>query len=166
MSPLQIKHFLFRRGHTFGQDLRSIDITRARDHGLASYNDIREQCGMKRAKTWDCLEKDIPKYLISRLKTLYETPEDIELVIGGALEFPIGDSTVGPTFTCIIANQFLQIRVGDRFFFENDGSEDQTGFSIDQLKEIKKASIARIYCDHVNNLQRIQGRAFELNGYG
>jgi len=48
----EIKHFLFRRNQTFGSDLRAFDIQRNRDHGLASYNDFREFCGLRRATTW------------------------------------------------------------------------------------------------------------------
>jgi peroxidase len=50
---VEIKHFLFRRGMPFGADLRAIDIQRNRDHGLASYNDFREFCGVRRANSWE-----------------------------------------------------------------------------------------------------------------
>lgn len=50
---VEIKHFLFRRGMPFGGDLRAIDIQRNRDHGLASYNDFREFCGLRRANSWE-----------------------------------------------------------------------------------------------------------------
>lgn len=49
----QIKHFLFRRNMPFGSDLRAIDIQRNRDHALASYNDFRQFCGLRRAQRWE-----------------------------------------------------------------------------------------------------------------
>lgn len=50
---LQITDFLFRNGRPFGRDLRAIDVQRGRDHGLASYNDYREFCGLPRAHKFE-----------------------------------------------------------------------------------------------------------------
>ena len=52
-NDVEIKHFLFRRGRPFGLDLKALDIQRNRDHGLASYNDFREFCGVGRAHSWE-----------------------------------------------------------------------------------------------------------------
>lgn len=48
----EIKSFLFRKEKTFGDDLKARDIQRERDHGIAYYNDVREFCGLKRARRW------------------------------------------------------------------------------------------------------------------
>lgn len=51
-NDVEVKHFLFRRNRPFGLDLKAFDIQRNRDHGLASYNDFREFCGVGRAHDW------------------------------------------------------------------------------------------------------------------
>ena len=57
------------------------------------------------------------------LKAIYENPEDVDLVVGGSLERNVPGTQVGPTFLCILTEQFYRTRTGDRFFFENGDPE-------------------------------------------
>lgn len=66
---------------------------------------------------------------------------------------------VGPTFACIIANQFKDLKKGDRFYYENGPST--TAFTLDQLAEIKKVSMSRIICDNTD-IDQIQPNAFMM----
>lgn len=50
------------------------------------------------------------------LKELYSSVDDIDLFVGGLLE---ASGEIGPVFKEIIREQFLRIRDGDRFWFEN-----------------------------------------------
>ena len=61
---------------------------------------------------------------------------------------------IGPTFACIIARNFANIRRGDRFWFENSGWP--SSFTLDQLYQIKKATQAKIICDNSDDLPTIQ----------
>jgi peroxidase len=154
----EIKHYLFRNGRPFGRDLRAIDIQRNRDHGLATYNDYREFCGLKRAHSWEDFLDLISPQSVANLQSLYESHEDVDLTVGGSLESHVAGALAGPTFLCILTEQFYRTRVGDRFFYSH-GSPD-VAFSREQLEEIRKASMARLFCNNVNDLHSIQPQAF------
>lgn len=57
----QITQFLFRGNAPFGTDLKALDVQRNRDHGLASYNDMRQFCGLPKAHTFDDFSDVISK---------------------------------------------------------------------------------------------------------
>lgn len=65
---------------------------------------------------------------MQKLSTLYDTPDDVDLTVGGSLEAHIPGTLAGPTFLCIMTEQFYRTRVGDRYFFET-GNPD-TGFTL------------------------------------
>ncbi|XP_060648778.1 peroxidase [Drosophila nasuta] len=156
----QIKHFLFRRNMPFGSDLRSLDIQRNRDHGLATYNDMREFCSLSRAHSWEGYGDLISPQTLAKLKSLYDSHEDVDLTVGASLEDHVAGALAGPTFLCILTEQFYRTRVGDRFFFEN--GDKLTGFTPDQLAELRKASMARLLCDNGNNIASMQPAAFRV----
>ncbi|CAG9762423.1 unnamed protein product [Ceutorhynchus assimilis] len=137
-------------------DLIAICIQRGRDHGLATYNDLRQYCGLPRANSFMDLLDVIKKENIQKLGELYKSPDDIDLLVGGSLEKLVPGARVGKTFLCIITEQFIRTRKGDRFFFENSGD---IGFTLPQLREIRKASISRWLCDNTH-IKRMQPNSF------
>ena len=53
------------------------------------------------------------------MKEVYKDVEDIDLFIGVLSEFEESrDSIVGTTIRCILADQFLRLKKGDRFYYE------------------------------------------------
>lgn len=55
---------------------------------------------------------------------------------------------------------FVQIRRGDRFWYENFFAP--TAFTLEQLEEIRKTTLARIICDNSDGIQQIQPNVFTL----
>ncbi|GJQ68840.1 putative animal haem peroxidase [Trypoxylus dichotomus] len=142
----------------YGYDIVSLDIQRGRDHGLPSYTAFRSLCGLPEVQTFHDLSPDIPKNVASALAKVYRDPHDIDLLIGGMAETPRGDSLLGPTFSCIVSDQFLRTKWGDRYFYEHD--EQPKPFNSKQLAEIKRTALARILCDNGDNIRVMQPNAF------
>lgn len=82
---------------------------------------------------------------------------DIDLFTGALSEISMLGSVVGPTFSCLLGNQFKNLREGDRHWFENNFPP--SAFSLKQLNEIKKVTLARLICDN-SKIQNIQPNAF------
>ncbi|KAK3096155.1 hypothetical protein FSP39_023817 [Pinctada imbricata] len=86
-------------------------------------------------------------------------PEDVDLFTGGLSERTLPGSAIGPTFSCIIARQFHNLKVGDRFWYENPLL--MTGFTEGQLAQIKRVTLAKLLCDNYN-LQFMQRDVFRF----
>lgn len=145
---------------TLAEDLAAININRGRDHGIPSYNALREKCGFRRAETFNELSDLIKSpSQIMRLTETYEHVDDIDYYVGGLSEDSINGGLLGPTFSCIIALQFRDFKKGDRFFYENGDSNSPIAFTNDQLNEIKSSSLAGLICNSID-LNFVQPNVF------
>jgi len=158
MASEEIVNHLFEVGRKFGLDLLSFDIQRGRDHGLRPYNEYRAVCGQPPARNWDDITNYLRPEVIGALRSVYRTVDDIDLFVGGMLERPLKKGNVGPTFACIIAEQFRRWKVGDRFFYENGGLPNS--FTLAQLNEIRKVKLAKMICLNSDNFKVIQPEVF------
>lgn len=137
-----------------GTDLVSLNIQRGRDHGIPGYCEWRQWCGLSVPKRFKDM-KDMPKKAMRQLRKLYDGRlEDVDLYPAAISERPVPGGVVGPTFACIIAQQFRNLRAGDRFWYERE--DPVTGFSLEQLKEIRKSRISRVICDTADDVGPIQ----------
>ncbi|XP_046638989.1 peroxidase-like [Daphnia pulicaria] len=139
-------HLFEEEGKGFGLDLVSLNIQRGRDHGLPGYNDYRALCGIPRAKKFSDLLDLISPAIVERFELLYDSVDDIDLYIGGVSEDKAEGALIGPTFQCIVADQFLRLKRGDRYFYDLGGQPGS--FTEEQLYEIRHISFARLVCDN------------------
>ncbi|KAH8389184.1 hypothetical protein KR200_003942, partial [Drosophila serrata] len=143
-----------------GIDLIALNIQRARDHGIPSYNNYRALCNLKRATNWNDLSREIPTEVINRFQKVYASVDDIDLFPGAMTERPLQGGLVGPTLACIIGIQFRQLRKCDRFWYENQNPEVK--FTEAQLAEIRKVTLAKIVCENLEITGDMQRAAFDL----
>ncbi|KFM73649.1 Peroxidasin, partial [Stegodyphus mimosarum] len=149
---------LFTPAHLVAQDLAALNIQRGRDHALPSYNEWRKFCNLTVATAFEDFRNEIKNIvLLGKLEHLYKHPDNIDLWVGGISEEPVEDAKVGPTFLCILIDQFKRVRSGDRFWYENPGI-----FSPNQLVQIKQSSLGRILCDNGDNITSVTQDVFTV----
>uniref|UniRef100_T1GP47 Peroxidase n=1 Tax=Megaselia scalaris TaxID=36166 RepID=T1GP47_MEGSC len=133
----------------------------------------REPCGLSPIESWEDLAKVVGSESAKRINFAYKSVHDIDLFVGGISERPVIGGIVGPTFACIIAQQFSNLRKGDRFWYEN--SNLPNSFTLSQLNSIRHVSFAQILCrtmgggtlqPHVFLPHEIKGNERTLCGIG
>lgn len=152
----ELTEHLFAPAHLVAQDLASLNIQRGRDHAIPSYNEWRRFCNLTVAENFHDLRHEIHSYeLRQKLKELYGHPGNIDLWVGGVSEDPVDGAKFGPTFRCLIVDQFKRLREGDRFWYENAGI-----FTTEQLAQIKQSSLGRVICDNGDNITQVTRDVF------
>ncbi|CAI5450314.1 unnamed protein product [Caenorhabditis angaria] len=151
---------LFMKGHEVALDLAVMNIQRSRDHGLPSYTEYRKFCNLSIPSSFSDMKPYIKDdSVLQKLQGLYGVPENIDLWVGGIVEEKLQNALFGETFACIIGEQFKKLRDGDRFWYEKEGV-----FTANQLREIKKVTLARIICDNGDEIDRVQRDVFVYPG--
>ena len=148
-----LRNFLFGAPGSGGLDLASLNIQRGRDHGLVSYNDAREALGMERAASFTDVNED--EEVAAALAEAYETPDDIDLWIGGLSEEHVEDAMVGPVFHEILSQQFTLLRDGDRFWYEGALPREMQRF-------VQTQTLAKIIRRNTDIGDEIQDHVFTL----
>ncbi|MGI0057260.1 MAG: peroxidase family protein [Nitrosarchaeum sp.] len=134
----EVRNFLFGEPVPVGGfDLASLNLQRGRDHGLPSYNLVREAYGLPAVDNFFDITYDID--LENKLASVYDDVDDVDLWVGGISEPPVPGGMVGPTFAAIIADQFERSRDGDRFWYEN--REDLSDFQFDMIENTRLSDI-------------------------
>jgi hypothetical protein len=145
-----VRNFLFGQPGSGGLDLVAINLQRGRDHGIAGYNDVRESLGLSRIESFNdpIWQGDFGQ----KLAQVYDSPDDVDLWVGGLAEKYTGDSLAGETLTTILTHQFEALRDGDRFWYENQ-------FSGQQLKDLNNLTLADVI-QRNTTIKDVQDNAF------
>ncbi|XP_060030546.1 dual oxidase 1 isoform X3 [Erinaceus europaeus] len=119
-------------------------LQRGRDLGLPSYAKAREAVGLPPITSWQDINPSLFRsngtaQVLEATAALYNQDlSRLELLPGGLLESH-GDP--GPLFSTIILDQFVRLRDGDRYWFENT----RNGlFSEEEIAEIRNTSLRDI----------------------
>ncbi|NWS75108.1 DUOX2 oxidase, partial [Crotophaga sulcirostris] len=102
---------------------------RGRDLGLPTYNQARERFGLEPLQNWSDFASHLVPQVLEEVAALYaNNTAGLELLPGGMLEAD------GSLFSAIILDQFVRLRDGDRYWFENT----KNGlFTVDEMRKIR-----------------------------
>ncbi|XP_062998433.1 dual oxidase 2 [Elgaria multicarinata webbii] len=130
-------------------------IQRGRDLGLSTYNKAREFFKLQPIHTWLDIQQQ-NQTLLKEIENMYNNNTDsLELLTGALLET---DRTL---FHAIMEDQFLRLRDGDRFWFENT----RNGlFSSEEITAIRKTTFHDVLVNVTSaDSGDIQGKVFVWN---
>lgn len=91
----------------FGGDSLAFDIQRGRDHGIQPYINYIKKCLNIRITGWEDLRSIIGEDEINKLRSIYESVQDIDLIVGALSEIPNENATIGATISCILSEFLL-----------------------------------------------------------
>ncbi|XP_059558495.1 dual oxidase 2 isoform X1 [Myotis daubentonii] len=117
-------------------DYVASSIQRGRDMGLPSYSQALLALGLENPKNWSYFNPNVDAQVLEDTAALYNHDLSLlELLPGGLLESQ-GDP--GPLFSAIVLDQFVRLRDGDRYWFENT----RNGlFSREEIAEIRNTTL-------------------------
>ncbi|KAI5936698.1 Dual oxidase 2 [Manis javanica] len=117
-------------------DYVASSIQRGRDMGLPSYSQVLLALGFETPRNWSHINPSVDPQVLEATAALYSQDlSRLELLPGGLLESH-GDP--GPLFSTIVLDQFVRLRDGDRYWFENTGNGL---FSMEEISEIRNTTL-------------------------
>jgi len=148
----EVTNHLFQRNseyENFGQDLMSFNIQRGRDHGLPGYIKFRKLCGLS-SVSWRRTPPEFSDTFWEKMREAYESVADIDLFVAGIAEKNVPGGSIGPTFACIIGEQFKRLKNGDRFFFSHTSGKDARGLGPVAKTSVAKRTFFDVLCDNTD----------------
>lgn len=128
-----LRNFLFQNvAGEDGFDLVALNIQRARDHNLGTYNELREMFGLPKRRRFAQVTRS--RSVQNKLANAYGTVDKVEAWPGMLAEDLKRGSSLPPLILEIWQREFARIRDGDRFFY----------LSGEQFSDEEKANIPRV----------------------
>ncbi|KAJ6648728.1 Peroxidase [Pseudolycoriella hygida] len=146
----EILNRIAKDGNGYGTDLVSIDIQRARDHGVPSFVEIRKKCKLTpEINSFDDFKLIIDPKNVDLLKKVYKSYKDVEFYVGGILELfaSVANPLAGPTFGCVIGENYRNTMGGDIYFFTHP--ENPHPMTTAQIDAISKYSFSNLLCTNI-----------------
>ena len=144
-----LRNFLFVPG--VGMDLAAINLQRGRDLGLGTLNETRVALGLTPYTSFADITSDAET--AAALEAAYGDVNKVELWIGGLAENHVAGGMVGQTFGVIIAEQFQDLRDGDRYWYQNQGFDPAT------MREIESMTLSSVILKNTDT-EHMQSDAF------
>jgi peroxidase len=133
-------------------DLIAIDIQRERDLGLGSLNQTREALGLSPYTDFNQITSD--PTVVANLQKAYGSVDNVDLFIGGLAEDHVDGAMVGPTYEAILTKQFVGLRDGDNFWWQNQRFDPHT------YQQIQNTTLADII-ERDTNIPVVQDDVFQ-----
>jgi len=138
------------------RDLVALNIERGRLNGVADYNTVRESYGLARVTSFADITSDVDRQ--QTLESLYGSVDNIDAFVGFLAEDTQPGSSLGQSLIVVLQDQFVRLRDGDRFYFENT-------FSTPEIAAIQATSFSDIIRRNTDTTV-IQDTAFTLINEG
>ena len=115
----ELRNFLFPDNPGGSADLVSLNLMRARDHGIPPYNTLRQFYGLRKKRSFTDITKN--RLVAKALHDVYAGDVNkIDPWIGGLAEDHYGKGSMGELFTTAWISEFSRMRDGNRLYYEND----------------------------------------------
>ncbi len=134
-----------------GFDLVARNLQRGRDHGLPDYNSVRRAIGLKAVSSFHEVISD--KVVADNLTALYGTPDRADSWIVMISEDHVPGTSVGPTIYAYMVDQFVRLRDGDRYWFQNH-------LDAKTAAEIKATRFSDVIRRNTTGLSDVQNEVF------
>jgi len=118
-------------------DLTALNIQRARDHGLPSYNQLRAALGLATKSSLAEISSDTQ--VEQAFASVYVSIDDVDPWVGGISEDHAPGAQVGELIAAVLADQFIRLRDGDRFWYRRDPA-----FSAGELADLEATRLSDV----------------------